>query len=129
MAQSYFVAGEAEQGIKQALTFGERALGLTGTNNPDILVLRYGLFSVEDSRKLIDAAYRSASGGNGKLIIASAPRLFHEAQNALLKVFEEPPAGVTLVLVVPSAGILLPTLRSRLLSLPVGENVKGGIVP
>ena len=129
MAQSYFVAGEAEQGITGALAFGERALGISGSNNPDVMVLRYGLFSVEDARKLIDAAYRSASGDTGKFIVASAPRIFHEAQNALLKVFEEPPAGVTLVLVVPSAGILLPTLRSRLLPLPSSENGMGSIAP
>jgi len=129
MAQSYFVAGEAEQGISSARAFGERALGISGSSNPDVIVLRYGLFSVEDARKLIDAAYRSASGDSGKLIIASAPRLFHEAQNALLKVFEEPPEGVTLVLVVPSVGILLPTLRSRLLPLPAMENKNGELTP
>jgi len=125
MAQSYFLVGEAEQGISSALAFGERALRIAGANNPDLIVLRYGLFSVEDARKLIDVAYRSASGDTGKLIVASAPRLFHEAQNALLKVFEEPPEGVTLVLIVPSTGILLPTLRSRLLPLPSGDTGKG----
>jgi hypothetical protein len=36
----------------------------------------------------------------------------------LLKTFEEPPAGTYLVLVLPSEGIVLPTLRSRLLPLP-----------
>lgn len=36
-----------------------------------------------------------------------------EAQNALLKVFEEPPNGVCFVLVTPSKNILLPTICSR----------------
>lgn len=37
----------------------------------------------------------------------------HEAQNALLKLFEEPPAGLRFVMVLPSAVAILPTLRSR----------------
>ena len=48
------------------------------------------------------------------MIIVAAARLFGEAQNALLKLFEEPSPGSTLVLVIPSEGVLLPTLRSRL---------------
>ncbi len=36
-----------------------------------------------------------------------------EAQNALLKILEDPPATTQFVLCVPSAGILLPTILSR----------------
>ncbi|MDB5189867.1 MAG: polymerase subunit delta, polymerase subunit delta protein [Parcubacteria group bacterium] len=121
---AYYVAGEAEAGISSALSFAERELGFVQEHNPDVVVLRFGLFSVDDARKLIDSAYRSASGDNGKVIIASMTRVFHEAQNALLKLFEEPPEGVTLILCVPSAGLLLPTLRSRLLSLPISHNTE-----
>jgi DNA polymerase-3 subunit delta' len=38
----------------------------------------------------------------------------HEAANALLKFFEEPPAGVIVILTTSSPGSLLPTVRSRL---------------
>lgn len=38
----------------------------------------------------------------------------HEAQNALLKLFEEPPVGLVFVLVLPPAVKLLPTLLSRI---------------
>jgi hypothetical protein len=124
---AYFVAGEVEAGVTSALSFAERTLDFTLEHNSDVVVLRFGLFTVDDARKLIDSAYRSASGDKGKVIIASMTRVFHEAQNALLKLFEEPPEGVTLILCVPSAGLLLPTLRSRLLELPIdrGENSKG----
>ncbi len=105
-----------------ATSFAGRELGFAAEHNPDVVVLRFGLFSVDDARKLIDSAYRSASGDKGKVIIASMTRVFHEAQNALLKLFEEPPEGVTLILCVPSAGLLLPTLRSRLLELPATED-------
>lgn len=114
---AYVAEGTQEEALAAARDFAAARLGLSGSSNPDLVVLSFGLFSVEDARRVADAAYASALGAQ-KAVIIYAGRLFHEAQNALLKVFEEPPAGVTLILCVPSAGILLPTLRSRLVPLP-----------
>lgn len=113
---AYFFAGEQEAGITAALSYAKEALGLSLENNPDLIVFRYGLFSVEDARRVIRLAEQSAMH-DGKLIVIAVERIFHEAQNALLKLFEEPPVGTTLILVVPSSGVLLGTLRSRLLPL------------
>lgn len=111
---AYFITGETEEGIEAALTHAETELGLTRHNNPDLIVMRHGLFSVDDARKIADLAYRIPTAGDQKAIVVAANRLFHEAQNAMLKVFEEPPQGTTLFLVIPAEGMLLPTLRSRL---------------
>ena len=51
--------------------------------------------------------------GQYKVLIIAASRAYHEAQNALLKIFEEPPPNTYLFLVLPTFGGLLPTLRSR----------------
>ncbi len=118
MAHSYFIAGALEEGISVARTYVEEVLGQSAENNPNIVVLRHGLLSVDDARRLRELAELAPSGSDRKSLIVSAGRLFHEAQNALLKLFEEPPAGTLLVLVIPSEGILLPTLRSRLIPLP-----------
>ncbi len=115
---AFYVAGDSEEGIGRALAYGERRLGLSASGNPDVVVLRYSLFSVDEARKVHDVVHRMPTKGDMKLIIISASRIFHEAQNALLKVFEEPPLGTYIVLVIPSGGVLIPTLRSRLLSLP-----------
>lgn len=59
---------------------------------------------------------RSAEGGWRALIVRDAERLAHsqnEAQNALLKVLEEPGRNVLWVLVSARPQRLLPTLRSR----------------
>ena len=121
MAHAYFVAARAEDGIAAALSFGERELGLSSKGNPDVVTLQYSLFPVEDARKVGELVSRAPLRGTEKLIVIAAERLFHEAQNALLKVFEEPTPGTTLILVVPSEGIILPTLRSRLMQLPGTE--------
>jgi DNA polymerase III delta prime subunit len=123
MAQTYVIEAAQEQGIERALTYAESELSMERQSNPDIIVLRYSVCSVEHARKVV--SYASQSGLSGqKLIILAAERLFHEAQNALLKVFEEPPEGTIVMLVVPSVGMLLPTLRSRLTTLPGVEETK-----
>lgn len=120
MAHHAFVlAGTQDEVAGKARSYAARQLALAG-NHPDISIYAFGLFSVDDARRVTDAAYQSSTSG-AKVIIVHAARLFHEAQNALLKVIEEPPRGVTIILGVPSLGILLPTLRSRVLPLPEGE--------
>jgi DNA polymerase-3 subunit delta' len=46
-------------------------------------------------------------------ILEPAEKLTADAQNALLKTLEEPPAGCVLILVTNNADALLPTIRSR----------------
>lgn len=114
---AFYYAGDREEGIERALAYGTRSLGLAPTGNPDVVVLRYELFPVEDARKIGELASRVPSKGEAKLIVIAATRLFHESQNALLKVFEEPAPGTTIILIVPSEGVIIPTLRSRLIEL------------
>jgi DNA polymerase-3 subunit delta' len=56
---------------------------------------------------------RSAEGGRRGAVVADAEWLNVEAQNALLRILEEPPPETTLVLVASSPSGLLATLRSR----------------
>jgi len=118
---AYFYAGDIEEGIAAALHYAKHTLTLEGVNNPDLLTLQYALFSVDDARFVCDLANRMPVQGENRLIIIAAGRIFHEAQNALLKTFEEPPVGTHLILIVPSEGNILPTLRSRMLMLPEDE--------
>ena len=113
MHHAFVIESEAEEGIGAALAWVEKELGVKTENNPDISVLRHGLFSVADARRVSELAAGVAFAGESKAIIIAASRAYHEAQNALLKVFEEPPAGTYLFLIMPSLGGLLPTLRSR----------------
>lgn len=118
---AYVIAGTKESTEASIHRFIERDLEMVYDRNPDILSFSYGLFSVDDARAFAARAYQSSSSSGGKVLIASADRFFHEAQNALLKVFEEPPTDTTLIVHVPNLGILLPTLRSRLMILPGTE--------
>jgi DNA polymerase III delta prime subunit len=117
---AFVIEAEAEKGIEVAQAWAGRELGMRIENNPDIVVLHYGLFSVADARRVADTAAGAAFVGENRVIIIAANRAYHEAQNALLKLFEEPPPGTYLFLVLPTLGGLLPTLRSRIQILKYG---------
>ncbi|MHB0865784.1 MAG: hypothetical protein ACYC1Y_02695 [Minisyncoccota bacterium] len=110
---AFVIEAEAEEGIAAAGRWAMRELGMNITGNPDVVVLRYGLFSVADARRVTELAAGAPFAGEYKVVIVAASRAYHEAQNALLKVFEEPSEGTHLFLVLPTLGGLLPTLRSR----------------
>jgi DNA polymerase-3 subunit delta' len=59
-------------------------------------------------------------GGARVAIVEHAHRLNDDAQNALLKMLEEPPAGVTIVLCADDEECLLPTVRSRCVRVRLG---------
>ena len=62
----------------------------------------------------------AADGGRRTAIVDSADEMNPQAANALLKLLEEPPRGVTLLLVSHQPARLLPTIRSRCRELRLG---------
>jgi DNA polymerase-3 subunit delta' len=65
-------------------------------------------------RFLIAPAQQASAHGRGKVfIVREAELMSNAAQNSLLKTLEEPPAGVTILLLTQRPEMLLPTTRSR----------------
>jgi len=63
---------------------------------------------------LIGPAYRAAAAGRGIIfVVRQAELMTVPAHNALLKTLEEPPPGVTVILICVNLADLLPTTRSR----------------
>ena len=122
---AFVIEARAEEGIEVAREWARKELGMEVENNPDIVILRYGLLSVEEARQVSEVATGAPFVGEHKVVIISATRAYHEAQNALLKLFEEPPRGTYLFLIMPSLGGLLPTLRSRVQILQTSLSTDG----
>ncbi len=97
-------AAEALPSIAAAITAAGGALSVTERI----------AWSIDDSRALSLEAHRTDVSGKERHFIVVATSLTVEAQNALLKLFEEPPRGVFFHCLFPSGVTLLPTLRSRL---------------
>ncbi|WP_297809624.1 DNA polymerase III subunit delta' [uncultured Helicobacter sp.] len=68
--------------------------------------------TIEISRSIIDESYIANEGVKTILIAANSFNVY--AQNALLKVLEEPPNGIIFILYAKMKSLLLPTIRSRL---------------
>lgn len=70
-------------------------------------------FLIDDASHVVKEAYIAESEKKYLILIAKGYRV--EAQNALLKILEEPPRNIVFVVVAPSKTAFLPTVRSRLL--------------
>ena len=69
---------------------------------------------VDQVRELRVEAFLTPMAGSGRVFVLEEAHTMNEnAQNALLKVLEEPPVGVTFILLAKSAKLLLETIRSR----------------
>jgi DNA polymerase III delta prime subunit len=99
----------------------EKKLGFNVKANPDFWLGEFDKFGIDEGRKVTEFQTRKAVSGDKKIIFIGANTITREAQNSLLKTFEEPTAGTHFFLVVPSSEILLPTLRSRVEILPMSD--------
>ncbi len=69
-------------------------------------------FKVDDAKEVIQEAYIAES--ETKYIILVSSKYNTYAQNALLKLLEEPPRNIVFILIAKSKTSLLPTIRSRM---------------
>lgn len=92
-------------------------------------VLEGSILTVEVARKFGDEAMRRPMIGPRKvMLIVQSERMNVEAQNALLKTFEEPVRGLTIILLADNPSQLLATVRSRCWHLPLGLAADAEIV-
>ena len=88
-----------------------------------------GSIKIDRVREVIAAAaYRPFDGRRRVVIVEGAEALETGAQNALLKVLEEPPSGTVFVLVTAQPDSLLATIRSRCPRLRFGPLATGDVV-
>jgi DNA polymerase III delta prime subunit len=76
-----------------------------------------GIEKVRELEHFLSLKVPGKAEHNRAVIITEADLLTTEAQNALLKTLEEPPAGCLIILAVSHPEALLPTIRSRSQSL------------
>ena len=108
----HLVAGGTHQDLHRLAPEGSgRQVRIGDPNDPDPGTVRHLIH--EMARLPVEGRHRVA-------VIESAHRMNEDAQNALLKTLEEPPAGATLILCADEPERLLPTVRSRAATLRLG---------
>lgn len=113
---AYCIEGDFASELPHLVNFFEDELSFETKGNPDFWHEHFETFSIDESRKLKDREDKTSFGGR-KIFVLSFRFITREAQNALLKIFEEPTPSTHFFIITPTADILLPTLRSRLVVL------------
>ncbi len=109
---AYLVEGEKEPILNELLGFLKDS-GFSTTGNPDFYQSSVDSFKMDDARYLKSLTDNKSFSGNKKIFIVSANSFLLEAQNAMLKIFEEPIEDTHFFITVPSIDGLLPTFISR----------------
>ncbi len=120
ISHAYIIEGAADASVAAVCDFCEGKLGCAVAGNPDFVVSRYDTLLVDDAVALRDRQSMVTAEGGRQVIVASFRNATRDAQNALLKVLEEPSARTHFFLVVPYASLLLPTVRSRAVLIRLG---------
>src|SRR6185503_15532725 len=108
------VRAEIEPEIIEILT----DLEVATQGNPDFFHLTYESFKIDDARELRELAAAKSFSPTRKIFLIYTNGFLLEAQNSLLKIFEEPLPNSHFFVVVPSIGGMLPTLISRFYYIP-----------
>jgi DNA polymerase III subunit delta' len=92
--------------------------------HPDLLILPPDppqlLIKLGQVRTLIQRAHYLPSEAPRKVFILTSASMMKEAANSLLKVLEEPPDSVLILILAENPGELLPTIRSRCATVRLG---------
>lgn len=89
--------------------------------HPDVLAIPPDppqmMIKLDQVRRVIETIYFRPSGGRERVFIFTDSAFMKEAANSLLKILEEPPDFATIFLLAENPGALLPTIRSRCMTL------------
>lgn len=120
---AYCISG-GEDIIEVLSSLFKEDFGIKTQGNPDFWVLEKENFGIDESRALKERSAMVPVYGK-KIILVSFGSATREAQNSLLKLFEDPTPDTHFFLLISDFSNLLPTLLSRLQILKIPETVEG----
>ncbi len=121
---AYFIEGERASALAALEAFLKEAFGLSRHGHPDVHYAEHESLGIDESRELQAMQSMRPVMGDRKVFILSVGGMTGEAQNSLLKVFEEPTPGTHFFVIASSRRMLLPTLASRMIVVS-HESAKG----
>ena len=110
---AYLVEGMHTSVVPEVLAFIE-SLGIEVVANPDLYRVHIDNFKMDEALQLRAMSIEKSFSGAKKFFILSVNSFAREAQQVLLKMFEEPRPDTHFFLILPDKDILLPTVLSRM---------------
>jgi hypothetical protein len=124
---AYLLEGSREQIIPEILTLCQN-LNIQTSGNPDFCHISIDNFKIDEALDLRGMSSNKAFIAGKKIFVISTNTISIDAQNVLLKMFEEPIENTHFFMVVPDTNALLKTLVSRFYLISprqgLGEEVK-----
>lgn len=121
---AYCLEGRRKNILKELLKFLENNLEFNVKGNPDFYLGDFETLGIDEGRAINEMQSRKAVSSLRRIFIITANSITKEAQNSLLKMFEEPSGGAVFFLIIPAVNILLPTLKSRMMIINFNRNGK-----
>lgn len=121
---AFLLLGNSTEIVKDLHIFLYKEYGVQIKGNPDLVHIVYDSFGIDEGRKIKKLHSLKPTKGDIRIFILQTRVFTFEAQNTLLKMFEEPTKGVHFFIIMDSVNTLLPTLRSRLLEILVKSDIK-----
>jgi hypothetical protein len=112
---AYGILGDKEKAKAEIRDFLLKELKFLTAKNADYWEGEHNVFKIADSRALNEAHLNKPVKQERKIFVIYANFITKDAQNSLLKIFEEPTPDTVFFLVLPEATGLIPTLKSRLI--------------
>lgn len=109
---AYLIEGDREEVVSELLKFVE-SLDIKTSANPDFCHISVDSFKIEDARNLKSIQSEKSFSVGKKIFLISVNNILLDAQNTLLKIFEEPIENTHFFIITPNTDILLRTLVSR----------------
>ena len=124
LAEAFATTLQCEEGGAEPCMECHSCKQAVGRNQPDILYMRHekaNTISVDDIRTQLnnDIVIKPYSSKYKVYIVDEAEKMNVQAQNALLKTIEEPPAYAVIILLTTNADRFLPTILSRCVTLNI----------
>jgi len=120
---AYLIEGARDEILPEVLELAE-SLGVSTLGNPDFCQIALDSFKIADARALRAMGSEAGFSDGKKIFVISANNILPEAQNTLLKIFEDPTYNTHFFVILPDADTLLPTLRSRFFIIKSGMNLE-----
>jgi len=111
---AYAFEGDADLILDELIDFFKKELKISVQGNPDYWYGEHEVFGIDEARLLAETQMRKSFSGGRKIFVIRMQGITAEAQNALLKVFEEPTPQTHFFLILNSFDQLIPTLKSRI---------------
>lgn len=117
---AYVVAGQKESLIPLFLDIFANKFGIAVNGNPDFSIIHFESLGIDEARKVKELQSMKSLGSSKRIFVISTNAITVQAQNAMLKMFEEPTENTHFFIIVPSTSFFINTLLSRMVVLENG---------